>query len=263
MSTSGIHAVVAACQREVLSFAVALTRSEHDAYDVYQESVLRAIEHADAIRDVSQLPAWLKTTIRHLVFERHRRSGRATEALPTELPEEFRHPLNQVPSVDELIEPHAADIHRWRRSLERVLPALSPALASFASAVLDHGSREGVCQALGLDPHEFRRELSRLRKALMNLGVIATTEMPTDSGAWYPIPYPGHPLERLFHDLTKAWLLTGWGHTDGTLDVSARVAERLTDGAERERVETLLYANAVLYLVAARLFALRYPPAPR
>lgn len=83
------------------AFALRRVRSASEADDVVQDALVRLLQHRDQIES-DRLAAWLFTTARNAIVDRHRKSGRNPEAagecpaMPTvaaEIPNEESHEL--------------------------------------------------------------------------------------------------------------------------------------------------------------------------
>jgi RNA polymerase sigma-70 factor (ECF subfamily) len=64
--------------------ARAITRNSHDADDLVQETMLRAIRFADSFKRGTNLTAWLRTILRNTAINQFRRTKRRPSAFATE-----------------------------------------------------------------------------------------------------------------------------------------------------------------------------------
>ena len=66
----------------MLALARRLTRNPHDAHDLVQDALVRALPALTTIRADSNLRAWLTTIVRHVHIDRLRRVAREPRAVP-------------------------------------------------------------------------------------------------------------------------------------------------------------------------------------
>lgn len=67
-------------RHQLFYFALSLTRDRDNAYDLMQESILRALTYREKFRDNTNFKAWLYTIVKNTFINGHRRNKR-TDAL--------------------------------------------------------------------------------------------------------------------------------------------------------------------------------------
>jgi RNA polymerase sigma factor (sigma-70 family) len=247
-----IAALIEQSNTELLRHARRLARDDHEALDLYQEAVLRAVEHMDEIRDHQKIVAWLKTTMRNLAF---------TEARKAEVVSLPAHELLGVAESEELgrgtdfPQDRADDwVAQARAELAGVVPKLTPAMGEFVTAILQWKTPGEVCLALDITPHTFRAYLSRLRASLVEFSVISTGFSGRQGylpQTYLPVNDPGHALHSSFKEavyLVQQSLLRGERRGGPRLRPTERLAT-VTDAVIRERYEVLLACSSLLYLL--------------
>lgn len=70
---------IMASLKSLRSFAISLTRDVHQAEDLVQETVLKAISRQESFEAGTNLQAWLFTILRNLFFSGHRKTQREVE----------------------------------------------------------------------------------------------------------------------------------------------------------------------------------------
>lgn len=135
----------------VLGLCLVYARNLHDAEDLMQESLLRAIKHLRHLRDPQRARWWVLQIARRTCISHYR--GRKT---PARLPEDL--PAPQV-SVDPRLE-------RLRAALAKLPEPYRETISIF---YLDGRSCEGVAEALGISEGAVRVRLTRGRWMLHEL----------------------------------------------------------------------------------------------
>jgi RNA polymerase sigma-70 factor (ECF subfamily) len=144
----------------LFAFLLRLSRRQAVAEDLLDETWLRLVAHARALRPDTRLAAWLFTVARNLYWT-HRRSSMLEEAVTTEL-------LTLWPSGEAWPSPFdLAAASELERRLEHALTALPPQQREVLLLVGYEGltptEAAGVCN---VTPENMRQRLSRARAAL-------------------------------------------------------------------------------------------------
>lgn len=126
----------------------------HLAADVVQESLLKAMKTAHALRDDERAVAWFYRVLRHSIIDLHRRNAAKRTAL-----ERFEREMNLPPDPEE--ERVACGC------VERLISALHPDYAELIRRLDVRGeSAEHVGQSLGLSANNLRVRHHRARRQL-------------------------------------------------------------------------------------------------
>ena len=72
-----------ALQNNLLSFAIILTSNRDDAYDLLQDTVLKALDNKDKYMDNTNFKGWVFTIMRNIVINNYRRAARAQTVVDT------------------------------------------------------------------------------------------------------------------------------------------------------------------------------------
>ena len=152
----------------VFRVAYRLTRNEHDAEDVVQETFLRAFGRLELFEDRSQFGSWIYRIASNCAYDLLR--GRARNEKRFEAADDSEDGQDRFPS-EEPPPDRLAFGAEIRRRLEDVLPRLSPVERSaFVLRHLEGMSIEEIGQALELDTsatkHSIFRAVRKLRRAL-------------------------------------------------------------------------------------------------
>lgn len=187
MTAHDVKLMVASVQLHLLAYARTLTRNDHDARDLLQDTCLRALERGTELRDETCLLAWTRAVMRNLYFERRRRwrPWVSLDSYPAGLPAELSMLDGELPvTVDEAYE-----------GLQEFRHTLRPATRRFFDALASCRTREGVCARLGIDPKTFRMHLSRLRGEFLAAGCDPMAYHTVGMSAIYGVrPPDGHPV---------------------------------------------------------------------
>lgn len=161
--------LVERCGKTLRFLARRHTRSEADAEDLYQETLLVALEkiRRGEVREPERLAAFLRAVVKNLSIQRYRRRQYAVERPAEELPE--------TPAAED-VRPEAAPLdallqrerlHHTRRLLaELTVPRDREVL--FRYYVAEEESAR-ICADLGLDGDHFYRVLHRARQRYRQL----------------------------------------------------------------------------------------------
>ena len=72
-----------ALQNNLLSFAIILTSNRDDAYDLLQDTVLKALDNKDKYMDNTNFKGWVFTIMRNIFIKNYRRAARAQTVVDT------------------------------------------------------------------------------------------------------------------------------------------------------------------------------------
>ena len=72
-----------ALQNNLLSFAIILTSNRDDAYDLLQDTVLKALDNKDKYMDNTNFKGWVFTIMRNIFINNYRRAARAQTVVDT------------------------------------------------------------------------------------------------------------------------------------------------------------------------------------
>lgn len=78
MGTESFRDKLLSVQRNLLNFAYTLTSNREDAYDLLQDTTLKALDNADKYVDNVNFKGWVFTIMRNLFINRYRRESRTT-----------------------------------------------------------------------------------------------------------------------------------------------------------------------------------------
>ena len=70
-------------QHNMLNFAYLLTSNRDDAYDLLQDTTLKALDNEEKYLDNSNFKAWVFTIMRNIFINNYRRAGRAATLVDT------------------------------------------------------------------------------------------------------------------------------------------------------------------------------------
>lgn len=146
-----LESLVRANASVVFGVCLAGTRNTHDAEDLAQETLLKAIKNIHELRDPEKIRPWLLQIARRLCIN-HGQRKRSTRPLPDYIPA-----------------PEQAPDHR----LERLQAALAELPEEYREPIcifyLDGRSSAGVAQALGISESAARVRLHRARAMLHDI----------------------------------------------------------------------------------------------
>lgn len=148
--------IYAEYSQRLYGFLLRLSGRRDLADDLFQETWLRLVRHAERLRDDSDLGAWLYTVARNL----HHSRGRLTR-----LEERVRVELTQTPATGDGGEQAAARMRLER--LEAALLELPEASREvLLLVVVDGVTQDRAAAVLGLSHEALRQRLSRARQLL-------------------------------------------------------------------------------------------------
>ncbi len=70
-------------QSNLLNFAYMLTSNRDDAYDLLQDTTLKALDNEDKFTDNTNFKGWVFTIMRNIFINNYRRAGRAATVVDT------------------------------------------------------------------------------------------------------------------------------------------------------------------------------------
>ena len=70
-------------QANLLNFAYMLTSNRDDAYDLLQDTTLKALDNEDKYADNTNFKGWVFTIMRNIFINNYRRAGRAATVIDT------------------------------------------------------------------------------------------------------------------------------------------------------------------------------------
>jgi len=141
------------------------TRTEADAEDLYQETLILALEkiRGGEVQEPERLGAFLRSVAKNLSTQQYRGRRYGVEKSAAELPDASDE--GQAGALDDLI-------HRERSELTRALLS-EMTVARDREVLVRYYLREekssGICADLGIDGDHFYRVLSRARKRYRQL----------------------------------------------------------------------------------------------
>ena len=158
--TDAFDAVYDAYRPRVLGFLLRMSRNRTLAEDLLDETWLRLVRHAHALRPDTRIGPWLFTVARNLYWT-SRRDGLAHESHVRELMALWPS-LAPWPSAFDL-----AAAGELERRVERALSTLSPHHREVILLVAHEGLTPAEAAAVcGVAPEALRQRLSRARAAL-------------------------------------------------------------------------------------------------
>jgi RNA polymerase sigma-70 factor (ECF subfamily) len=162
------HAAVCAGAVEYLpdlrAFARSLSSNRHQADDLVQGAILRALGAAHQFKPGTNIKAWLFTILRNLCFNQWRSPG----ARPIPLDDCFVHMPITVPDQDANLE-----FCDFRRAFAQLVPEQREALMLVGASGLDYKAAAAVC---GCAVGTVKSRVSRARaivKSLMDGGAMS------------------------------------------------------------------------------------------
>lgn len=81
MSKSSFQQELVDLRHQLFYFALSLTHDRDDAYDLMQESMLRALVYSDKFREGTDFKAWIFTITKNTFINGHRRKKRTSQVM--------------------------------------------------------------------------------------------------------------------------------------------------------------------------------------
>ena len=82
-TTTSFQANLMNLQSNLLNFAYMLTSNRDDAYDLLQDTTLKALDNQDKYAENTNFKAWVMTIMRNLFINNYRRTARAATVVDT------------------------------------------------------------------------------------------------------------------------------------------------------------------------------------
>jgi RNA polymerase sigma-70 factor (ECF subfamily) len=83
MGTAKFQSNLMSLQANLLNFAYMLTSNRDDAYDLLQDTTLKALDNEDKYADNTNFKGWVFTIMRNIFINNYRRAGRAATVVDT------------------------------------------------------------------------------------------------------------------------------------------------------------------------------------
>jgi RNA polymerase sigma-70 factor (ECF subfamily) len=83
MASAKFQSNLMSLQANMLNFAYMLTSNRDDAYDLLQDTTLKALDNEDKYTEGTNLKGWLFTIMRNIFINNYRRVSRATTVVDT------------------------------------------------------------------------------------------------------------------------------------------------------------------------------------
>ncbi|MCI5978697.1 MAG: sigma-70 family RNA polymerase sigma factor [Bacteroidales bacterium] len=83
MSSASFQNNLMSLQANLLNFAYMLTSNRDDAYDLLQDTTLKALDNEDKYADNTNFKGWVFTIMRNIFINNYRRAGRAATVIDT------------------------------------------------------------------------------------------------------------------------------------------------------------------------------------
>lgn len=83
MGTAKFQTSLMGLQANLLNFAYMLTSNKDDAYDLLQDTTLKALDNEDKYADNTNFKGWVFTIMRNIFINNYRRAGRAATIVDT------------------------------------------------------------------------------------------------------------------------------------------------------------------------------------
>lgn len=168
---AAVEAALIEGHHRIFGFLVSRLRNADEARDVMQEFSLRAIRHAEDLRDVQSVRGWLSRLLSTAITDHHRRSSRRrSQELASVQSDEETYPA-AGPDVE-------ADVAVCA-CLRDVIALLPPAAADLVRRIdLDEQSRPEVAKALDISEATLAVRLHRARARLRKMLVAMCLTCP-------------------------------------------------------------------------------------
>ena len=83
MGTAKFQSNLMSLQANLLNFAYMLTSNRDDAYDLLQDTTLKALDNEDKYQENTNFKGWVFTIMRNIFINNYRRAGRAATVVDT------------------------------------------------------------------------------------------------------------------------------------------------------------------------------------
>lgn len=83
MGTAKFQSDLMSIQTNLLNFAYMLTSNRDDAYDLLQDTILKALDNEDKFAENTNFKGWVFTIMRNIFINNYRRAGRAVTVVDT------------------------------------------------------------------------------------------------------------------------------------------------------------------------------------
>ena len=83
MGTAKFQSNLMSLQANLLNFAYMLTSNRDDAYDLLQDTTLKALDNEDKYQENTNFKGWVFTIMRNIFINNYRRAGRAATVIDT------------------------------------------------------------------------------------------------------------------------------------------------------------------------------------
>ena len=83
MGSAKFQSELMGLQANLLNFAYMLTSNRDDAYDLLQDTTLKALDNEDKYADNTNFKGWVFTIMRNIFINSYRRAGRAATVIDT------------------------------------------------------------------------------------------------------------------------------------------------------------------------------------
>lgn len=185
--TDAFRVLVDRYSRKVFRLAYRMTRNEHDAEDVVQETFLRAYRRLKQFESRSSFGTWIFRITVNAALDLTRKLGRyerVEQQMPE--PEGGAHPLFQLPAPEPAPDRLLLS-SELKHKVESVLASLSPQVrTAFVLRHYEGMSIEEIGSVLGLKgsatKNSINRAVHKLRKELEPLVVAQSGEAPPARG---------------------------------------------------------------------------------
>jgi RNA polymerase sigma-70 factor, ECF subfamily len=182
-STDQFEAIVSEHYEPLYRFAMSLTRTESDAWDLTQHTFHVWATKGHQLRDLSKVKAWLYSTLHRAFLRLRRRQSRFS-------PEEVEQVIEQLPAVSPAVSDRVDSL--------QVLPALAKVDRAYQAPValfyLEDRAYKDIAGILnvpvGTVKSRIARGIAQLRDILLSGEARAATPPDADSpdGALVPVP---------------------------------------------------------------------------
>jgi RNA polymerase sigma-70 factor (ECF subfamily) len=185
--TDAFRVLVDRYSRKIFRLAYRMTRNEHDAEDVVQETFLRAYRRLRQFESRSSFGTWIFRIAVNAALDLTRKLGRYEQAeQPMPEPEGGAHPLSQLPAPEPAPDRLLLS-GELKHKVESVLASLSPQVrTAFVLRHYEGMSIEEIGSVLGLKgsatKNSIYRAVQKLRKELEPLVVAQSGEAPPTRG---------------------------------------------------------------------------------